>query len=201
MAVGDLSRVDLQYNSHGIIVLSSWGFRSLIAADTWRQTLVDDFFTTHFTNLRACLATGVFISALSCVDVVPGTVGPVIRATGLPVGGSRAGSPCPNQCAVVIQHRSNLIGRSNRGRVFLAGAPTTDASTTVNQWTAAYLTVVQTFCSAMLARYGPAGTSTTARLVTISRQLDGVERVPPVGVDVSAIVPVAAIGTQRRRTR
>lgn len=151
------------------------------------------------TSLKATLSVRAAIVALECHDVVPGTGSPVYRVGGLPVLGTVAGISVPVQVAAVISHRSALIGRSNRGRVYLGGQAAAGVDADTGSWTTAHLALLEAVRSTLMTRYGPTGTSTVARLVTVSRQLDGVVRPTPVGVDVTVALLVTRTCTQRRR--
>lgn len=62
-------------------------------------------------------------SLFTCrVQMGPNPTGPVGEFTLPGQGGGRSGSAMPPNCALLVQKRSALGGRSHRGRMFLAGA-------------------------------------------------------------------------------
>lgn len=174
------------------------GFQALTDDPDWMAALLEELRATvvpsyvlhmhntgRVTELQAWQITG------SGIDFVRSFANPQPR-------GVDVGQISPHQCAALVRWTTGLSGRANRGRTFLwlfsvyhvfQGQELLDG----------LLERMQAWIDAMLANYGPGGTSAIAQFVIISRQLDRVRRPTPVGIPVTAGQAVNLIATQRSR--
>lgn len=199
VAAGDLAMLHVGIQTSSQVTMIQYGFAAIVGAAGWQQVLVDDWFTSILPTFRSLLSQNTTVRDLTVHDIVPGTAEDASHLIPTPLPGLVVGGPLPPQVAVICQHLSGVAGRSNRGRVFIPGAPLTAKSAAGINVVSAYRVLQASYLSVVMARYGPTGTSTVARAVTISRQEDGVVRPTPVGVPITSMVAGFSIATQRRR--
>lgn len=181
------------------VVMCQYGFRAVTGTDGWQQVLVDDWFTTVLPSFRTLLSSATSVEDLTVHDVLPGTAAPASHFLASGLAGFGASPALPPQVALIIQHRSGLAGRANRGRVYLPGCPLVAKTSSGINVTGTFRAAQGAYAAVAMARYGPSGSSPIAKLVTISRQLDGAPRDPIVGVPITSMVAGFTIATQRRR--
>lgn len=99
--------------------------------------------------------------------------------------------------AVCIKWGSAFSGRSNRGRSFITGFPTSAINAGI--WTSTIQTNMAAFVTNLLAVYGPGGSDGNWQFSIISRRNGGVARPNPVGVDVTSGTVGNVVRQQRRR--
>lgn len=199
MAVGDLASLRLHLNQFPGHFEVAWGFQSTSGVANWRQIVMDGFAVLAGPTLMLALSQDVGFRNITMVDVVPGTAPDIQSSSGLLLDGAINQRRLPPQVAARINWTTGLAGRSYRGASFIPGLPRTALANDANSWQAADMARLQAFVDVMMLQYGPTGTSTFARLVIISRQLDGVVRAVPVGTQVQAGAVVSAIRSRRDR--
>lgn len=203
MAVGDIVQVKWRYLVNSQNVLNVIAFKDLDAAHTITQLAADLWSSANglavlMNNMRNSVVT----QDLTVEYVVPhGPAGIVYSAAAPPTGLQTLGAGgelLPPQSAQVLTWRTALAGRSYRGRTYLSGYGTLEQVGGV--WTAGHMTSINGQATAFLARYNAAtGVYAHWGLCVISRQLNGVVRVTPVGTDVTAYQARSTVYTQRRR--
>ncbi len=174
-------------------MLTSWGIGNELnqnwTADHASQ-LADVYGTTMRTRQSGdCVFRGVYLRA------GPDNEGPQFTADrNLP--GTGTGVSLPPNNAALLQKRSNVGGRRNRGRNYIPGVPVAD----VNQagvWGTGKQAVWQTAASNWLAE--TAARAFVSEVVIFHTTAAGVPGLPPTVVE-SITVPTK-IATQRRRMR
>jgi len=137
------------------------------------------------------------LSLVSCIATdLSSQSGPSItRATGLPSAGTQTGTALPNNCALVITKRTELRGRSFRGRIYHPGLPT--PQTSANNVTGAFVTNIVSGWNALTAITiaGPL----TAQMVVVSKFHEGNPRVIGITTPVVNMTSDGVIDSQRRR--
>lgn len=199
MAMGDLADVLVHYTTGGSIVCENrLGMQSINVFSDWRTRLAAEFRDTILPDWRTGLVTASNIIEIRVRDVVPGTGADVVLALG-PVTGTLSGLVCPKNCAYCLSIRSDGIGRSTRGRIYLTGMR---ASEIFNgqQWDNGVQAWVEDLASVLLAQYGPTGFSDLARWQVISRVRDGAPLTTPQPFPVTHVVFDSRLATMRKRS-
>ncbi len=198
MAEGDIAALRLIGSQNGQTINHVWGFLAATeAAD--RAELAADFDTTLLTTFLVGKSAQLVFSGIQVDDVVPG-VGARVEYTVSPAkaGNDSTSDPMPPKDALVITWNTASKGRSYRGRTYETGR--VEAGQTNGVWIASTLTLANSFATAMLGRYGPAGTNPDWRLSVISRYSAGVERAVPIATLVTGFAVRSIVYSQRRRT-
>jgi hypothetical protein len=81
---------------------------------------------------------------------------PIIASTGAAVSGTAVGATFPNEVALVITLRTALVGRANRGRMFIPNW-TADSSAAGNVVLASSVTVLQNWANTLISAYAAGG--------------------------------------------
>lgn len=198
---GDVYQVSVRYLGTGGFSFNGFGFvaAQAVAGDA-QLDLGAAFQTAMIKSSSGGLLYGMNSSygstRLEVADIVPGVLATYERSYAN-VPGSDASDSLPPQCAVVFSLGTALKGRSYRGRFYLPGV--CEGSTLAGALTAAATTNYLTISAQLLAVFGPSGSNANWRLAVISRYLNGVERVTPVGTPVTSVTLNTTIYTQRRR--
>ena len=201
MAIGDMAVVKLVTLTTSPRFENAWYFRALTASTNWRQELVDEFADTMLYPFFHDLSEDVTLHELRCEDVVPGTGATAFWTGPATWQGDYLGPGLPPNCAAVLQWRSDLLGRANRGRTYFAGYPMAAVDPGSDNWGALGQTHLEAFGTAMMAQFSRVtGLSSVGFLVVCSRQLDGVPR-GPVGIQVDRYQLNYKVCSQRRRSR
>lgn len=131
------------------------------------------------------------------IDVVDQTTNPgMIYTEILGYDGSLSSTAVPNQVAMTVTLQTGVTGRSNRGRFYVAGLPTSALQDQRN-WKA---TEVANLDGAFAALPGSLGALTWNHGV-ISRYHNGAPRSPGIINDVATYRANGPLTTQRRRLR
>jgi hypothetical protein len=171
----------------------------LSGVSTWRQDLVQEWCDNILPIYLAGLVETCEVREVVCVDEVPGTGADVVGDThGIDIG-QIVDDPVPPQVSGLLSWVSAQRGRSGRGRTYIPALPRGRLRSDGYRWTSAAEDYLADMVAFMLSYYGPTGSSSLARLVVISRQLDGSPQVPPVGYPVEDGSYSSVIATQRRR--
>lgn len=200
MAVDDLATIKL-HTVYNDVYESAWGFRSISGVADWRTILLDGFATLMVPIIMGGMSNYLTLLELSIQDVVPGTGLDIVHTFPGPVHGGVDSPLVATQLAAKIHWFSGRSGRSGKGFTFLSGGPVSSLETDQNEWNVAGVSWQDDIIDAMLAAYGPTGTSTFARMVIISRSENKVPRAVPVGFDVVDAEDDRFVRTQRRRAR
>lgn len=152
------------------------GYLDTLAARTAYYALIPP--ETAYTGFDMQLYDGGTTAIRSYSDVIVGGVG------------TSAGNPLPNQCCVVASIRTELAGRSNRGRSYLPAPSASTISSTTAQLNNATCTAIADWFGGLLAAIGADADGATP--VVASRLTGAVTTVTAVTVD-------SVIDTQRSR--
>jgi len=119
----------------------------------------------------------------------------VVRVGALPSAGGVAGDAVPNNCALCVSLRTALIGRSFRGRNYVAGLA--ESNTNGSYVLTANAEAIRTAYGLIQAAVGGAGNT----WVVVSRVVNGVVQLPSALTNaVTSVVLVdEVIDSQRRR--
>lgn len=197
MAVGDLATLKLFIIGPQALSECGLGFQSKTAASNWRDLLATDFRTAIVPTWMACLGFNVACREITVADVVPGTGLDIIHVLSPEPHGTGGTFEAPPQLAYLISWYSDFSGRSKRGRNYLYGLPSDQIHQA--EWDSDANTAVGSLVAAIMGRYGPAGTSSLAQFVIVSRVVDGAPLAVPEAVPVTTPSYSSVIRTQRRR--
>lgn len=201
MAVGDLAQlVQLMY-LQDFAKSCSFGLEALTASPTWRTELANEWLANVPPVWAARQVIETIYQGIIVNDVVPGG-GPGVEVFGdtHPAEGLSV-KALPPQCAGVISWRTGVPGRANRGRSYVPALPISYTDVQGSAWTSGGFAALTAMASKVFLMYGtPVRTSLVARLVVISRQLDGEPR-GPIGVPVTSFRINSYVRTQRQRVR
>lgn len=152
MALNDIYRVRIHQRMHGQEVLNVWHFvDDAGAAGDQGTALCQDIITNMATTMRARACSDMVFEFVEAVKLVPYGEGPVTVSYPANTVGTATGSAGTGTLAEVVTVYTSLIGRRHRGRMYLAGGPSTTISG--GSWPAAQTTRTQAFCTAFAARY------------------------------------------------
>ncbi len=161
--------------------------------------------------LRACLSLGTSLVEYRVWSLTWPNIATGIYSTGNQLG-TRAGDPLPPQIALVITKKTNLRGKSGRGRMYLCGMSEDDS--TNGRPTNALLTAVGLLCQNLINPFVGAASGVTFNPIVVS--LIGYQKAavspgpvvvpnpPPIinvpGGVIQSMFPDDIWYTQRRRT-
>lgn len=197
---GDIAQVSVVYNTPAGIAQNNFGFVNILADAGGLASLASKFTTAMVKNTSGGLlyeqVDDNFVTEVDVEDVKPGTAATYVY-TFSAVSGRLAGDPVPAQIAAVLSLRTDLKGRSYRGRVYLPGISELDVD--MKSFNAGAITAFSTIATQLLAVFGPAGSDTQWRLAVISRWNNKVKRATPVATQVTSIAVDTIPFSQRRR--
>lgn len=115
-----------------------------------------------------------------------------------PNAGGVAGNALPMGMTSVISWLTDAPNAKHNGRMFIGGVP--EDGSDDGQLTVAQLALMDTLIADLLSAMGPIGAlSAQFEAVTISRVIDGIPRVPPVGFKIVSGAAETFVKNQRRR--
>ena len=199
MAIGDLASVRVHTDTYPLFNENAWGFVALTGSSTWRTSLGNEFVATVLPLLMVGLVETCELRNVLVVDEVPGTAATISVSTSGITTGSVVDDPVPPTVSALLSWVTEQRGRSGRGRTYIPALPRGQLRPDGYLWDAAAGDYLSDLLDVILATYGPTGSSSLARLVVISRQLDLVAQVPPVGYPVVNGEFSSVIASQRRR--
>lgn len=150
-------------------------------------------------NWRAVASTSMFYEAVQATRMIPYGDGPTEDAWAANTAGTAGASTAVHpQSAGVLTLYTSKIGRSRRGRIYLAGFPGSNAASGL--WTAGTLTGMTSIATTLTTRYGPSG-SQAYELGVWSKLIAGPD--PPFVTTafepITSIAVRSQIRSQRRR--
>lgn len=183
--------LSMTYSTDPEPMITTCGF-SFVSAGTFEQPDADEFAADFGTFVKACVANIVTVTNVSFVVGLVGGDAAYESSAGNGVG-TVSGSSLPQNCAILVKKRTGLVGRKNRGRMFLPGIRENE----VDQ-----LGVISSTEVTRLQGHA----NTFAGNVASSTQFDGLAILHAVGDGTTpALVPNlqvdSRIATQRRRLR
>lgn len=200
MAIDDLKELVVLFNGPTKVCEMTFGFVAKTSgADV--ATLASGFKTNLVKNTSGGLLirklASVNVSEIDVVDVVPGTAATYVYTFAAVPGDGTAGEGLPPQCAGLFSWRTNLRGRSYRGRTYWPFM--LEADQNAGTWVSSVLTPAAAIVTNLLAVYGPTGTDPDWQFCVISRQHNGVVRPTPAFTNVVSGAFRTEVATQRRR--
>jgi len=203
MAALDVYRVVIRQRLFGSEVDNVLWFReragSSVGSGNNSATLANNIRTGIDTTFRAMTTTSHFYEAVQATRMVPYGDGPVEDAwTAGTAGTAGSGATIHPASAGVLTLYTSKIGRSRRGRIYLAGF--NPGNTASGLWSSTSLTAMGNFSAVLTTRYGPSGTQSW-ELGVWSKKIAGAT--PP--FDSTAFEPITSIAvraqirSQRRR--
>lgn len=135
------------------------------------------------------------VYGLQVVDVRPSTspLGQIIKAW----PGGVADDVMPPNDAVAVTLRTDVKGRTGRGRMYLNGYP--EGAANGGYWEAAAQTAAQALADALLTAYGPTPSHSELTWGVISRFEFGVKRDIPAFTPINSVTVHNEVRTLRRR--
>lgn len=119
---------------------------------------------------------------------------PVILLSSATSVGTNSSDFLPQNCALLLQKRSEVGGRRNRGRMYIPGVPET-ACNEVGVLTTTYTNAVKGLCDTFAAEYQDPAEFNTSAMVILHSTGD------PTPTEVTLLTVDERIATQRRRLR
>jgi len=199
MAVGDLYKLRVDYALPEGPVSIGLGYRQKSGANgpATLQSAVDFFNANKLIALSNVLAVNTSIDQIRMDQVSTGNDIPGFVNIGFLLG-NRMGNAIPAGGAAVVSWITDAPNSKNNGRVFIAGISESDIVSSV--LTASILTALVAFVDEMLLDLLTSlPEDAVFELVTISRVLNGVPRVPPIGFKVESGLVRSIPFSQRRR--
>jgi hypothetical protein len=146
-------------------------------------------------NLQSGVTSTVGLQEITATDAsVDGGTG-VSYTSGLPLFGTDAGGPLPNNVTLAVKLMSGLTGRSHRGRKYLVGMPANKLTTDTNHVSSAYQTAIKSAYDLLISDLLVYG----AQLVIASFTSGGVPRTTAEVSDVITTSVNATVDAMRRR--
>jgi len=142
---------------------------------------------------KAAFSTGVSLTAVEATSTNVEPPIQVVDVTSLPMAGTLNSPPLPNNVAVVASLRTNNIGRSYRGRMYLP--PPGENQVDGNELTAGAQATLLAVVEGLIDQLAVINVS----LVVLSCVQDGVEISPGVATQVMNVIVNRGVDTQRRR--
>jgi hypothetical protein len=178
---GSIALVRLHHTLNGSEVLSTFGL--VIGGTLTTPEIAADVQTALIPTWMNGRSSDIVFNQVSVVDDVPG-----VEATGfspiIPTPGDGGPGAAPPNCAVLVKWSSLFKGKGGRGRIYLAGFPSTTAAS--GFWTSDAQDPASAAASAIFDAYGPAGSNlAVGALSIINRQLGGVALVPHTATPVN----------------
>lgn len=200
-AAGDLMEATFAWHmGAALFAQTQLGFKAVDGSGSWEGlalSLKNELVKATSGGLLYQHHDVVTIDSVTIHDVKPATHAPY-TLTFTPVAGSIGGiDTCPPQDAAVITWRTDGLGRAYRGRSYIPYIP--ESMQSLGTLAGAFTTALTAFADNVMAFYGPGGTYASFEFVVISRYLNKVKRVTPVGTPVTSYTVRPTVFTQRRR--
>lgn len=157
------------------------------------RTLLQLFISWWNVNLKALVPVNISLVNTIGTDLTTQNGLRVEESTGLPLTGTEAGSPYPNNVALAIKWLTNSRGRSFRGRTYHVGLSSNNVSQN---------TVTGAHANALEAAYGQLITDLAAAsytLVVVSRYTNNMPRSNGVATPITGLSVNTTVDSQRRR--
>jgi hypothetical protein len=197
---GDLAQLYVRYTVAGRLVGNCWGFQAARSGAEREDLLRDvlNHLTLFFSRNQNATAS---VRGVMLRDISPGIWATLEQPPHAPLSGTvgSAMTLLPPQTAAVATLRTGLVGKSHRGRVYLAGFDTSQQAGGI--WNSDLQIAEQANLDALLARYGRGGNYGPWFLVVISHYLSSEKRSAPVGTPVTGIGFQPIVYSQRVRAR
>jgi hypothetical protein len=201
MAVNETFELAVQGTVVGQRHIHTLHFRSLsLEAD--EANLAADWQTNLRTSFRACFFAADKPVELLKVRKVCGTlplpsVYELVEAGATQAGTRTAGSvQSPALIAALVKEKGVFAGRKRSGRFFMSGSNIGDIN--LHDFQPAYIAIIQSYATALAARYISSGSASPWRLVTHSRALAAEQ--PPLDCEDSSTLVQALIVSTRVTT-
>lgn len=170
------------------------------------EHLINDFQTWIIPLFKAIASDQWHLKGMVCTTLIP-RLGPLVEKGILNEGGIQGDGSLPTASAAVLSLRTGHSGRSNRGRLYLAGIPKSNClDSRVDD---AYITGLQAVGDGLLTRYGPLGSNTRVVYGLYRRRIGDIRHseVSPIFIEqqhvgfapVTATIARREIYTQRKR--
>lgn len=198
MPAGDIAALRLVGSQGGQRINHVFGFQS-VDGSTERDELATHFDSTVLVTFMVGKTSALGFYAIEVDDVLPGTGARVEHSiTPQKVGNDSTSDPLPPKDALVITWRTDLKGRSYRGRTFETGR--VEAGQSNGLWVSSTTNLAFSFATLMLATYGEGGSFGSWRFGIISRFTGGAERGSPIITPVTSFAIRPTVYSQRKRT-
>jgi len=187
-----IARVTFSMTLYGSVCQNVWHFEKddYVTADLpVLLTNLRDHWLDVYKNMIVSEATFVSLHGERLQDGGGGDVSTLALSM---VGGAGSDVRSPLMCSLVLQLRTGLGGRKNRGRIFVPGMSV--GQTHSGLFTGAWLTTATGYCNTLVSRWCIPSPDYEWHLV-----IHGPDDASTEGRDVTTIQPRATPGTQRRR--
>jgi hypothetical protein len=195
-ATGDIFQATFQSSIQGQVIENVLHFRALDGTVT--DGAIDtalNLFGTNLCNLwvTSQINLGIIVKRLTPLPLDERLVTPTTAT------GQQSAAPLNQTVALVLTKRTGLAGKSHRGRMYVSAIPsnfTTDGC----RFNPTGAGIIGTFCTNIIAHWGPSGDSTALRLGVYSGKIGGLT--PPTLAgwqQITTLEPQIIFGNQRRR--
>jgi len=160
--------------------------------------LITQFNSQIYPLIKSFQNNQVHYNSLIATCVIPRN-GPILETIYETGSGDQPDESLPSYCAAILSLRTGLGGKSNRGRLYIAGV--SEGDTSAGQLDVAAFAGLQAIANQLLSLFGPTGGSTFFRYVIWSRKLGAPGGLLlPTGIrPILQILPRDILGTQRHR--
>lgn len=190
MAVGDLYQLTIMGRLHGQRILNVLHYGVSVAGPTNPiEDLVTQWRADCETHWLACHSNEYTLDGYLSQKIRPLPITASYEEAPLALAGSSGNNSLPTSMAVVLTKRTDLAGRSYRGRIYMAGVPITFELD--SELTGAAMNVYDTLADDLESPIVTAG-GTTFIPVLFRRSAD-------VAREITQVIPRSTLRNQRRR--
>lgn len=186
-------KVAMEFNKNSQLVVNVYHVITNDPIVTANLTAIGNVFLNWWTNhLRQTQSVALALQQI-VVTALNEQEGIQVTIPGSGLAGTQAGADAPNNVAIVASHRTAQIGRTRRGRTYLAGIVAADvqADTVPSARATAIAIAYSTLRSAINAE--------NAYLAVVSYQFNNVPRPAGIATAITTTLVDTRVDTQRRR--
>lgn len=198
MAIGDIIQLRTEVAFGQIRCISNFTFAALTSTPTWADRVADKWIDDVADFYVAMLSPDCVHDQIELHDIVGSDPHRFFIDIVPPKLGGLGGIACPGQVCAKVTWYPEGSHRSQRGRTYLGGIAA-DQVEQQRRLKEGPDTLIRAWADTLMGLWGPDGTESGARFCILSRQLNGLPRVPPVANPVMEYSVPNILGTQRHR--
>ena len=193
--VPNVAQVEAIYSMNGQVVENVFHYQQPGPVNAVELAAFGDAWIAEWViNQKPYINNEVTLTAVKVTDLTTNVSPTVTVATGLPQAGSQSGVLLPNNVSLVFTKRTNLRGRSQRGRTYWPGLG--EPNVINNAVTPALVTAIAVGLSAMRTVVSAAG---SWEMVVVSRYTNNNPRAAGIFTPVTGFTSDGVVDSQRRR--